>query len=548
MTFNLLTDPFFPIITRSGASRMVRFAELAQVDGDDAPVDFDWPRPDFNIAAFEFAIGVAMLAFAPQDHDEWLELWQNPPSEQKITADIAFLTHAFNLDGDGPRFLQDFAPIEGEANPIEALLIDTPGANGQKENKDLLTHRNRYAHLGCAASAMALYALQQFAPLGGAGHRTSIRGGGPLTTLIMPGSAQNTPTALFYKILANLPFVDAPMPAKGAALDKILPWLAPTLLSDKASGERKIHEADPAAHPLQAFFGMPRRIRLVFSVQSGACPMTGETGPMIGGFVQKPWGPDYGLWLHPLTPHRRQKESEEPYSVKPKSGRFGYRDWVTVTFGSPKDTALAMPAGNIKAAGERAPWLRGPRREMPTIRLGGWAMNSMGAVAYLYAEQPFYVSEDADQREVLAALARSLAAGGDKAHDILRFALRTALFSEGAKVSTDGGVFASARSAFYSDGELDFHALLGEATTIDDVDNETISRRWLATLRVIASRLFQENTPKPGADQKTARRIANAHNILMVGFSGHGAKGKALFDALKLPAVETKKAKKESRK
>ncbi len=64
MPFNLLLDPFFPVLTRNGRRGWLPFSELA-ASGDDEPLDFDWPRADFNIAALEFAIGVATWRFSP---------------------------------------------------------------------------------------------------------------------------------------------------------------------------------------------------------------------------------------------------------------------------------------------------------------------------------------------------------------------------------------------------------------------------------------------------------------------------------------------------
>ena len=94
-------------------------------------------------------------------------------------------------------------------------------------------------------------------------------------------------------------------------LPKALPWMAPTLTSEKS---RTVSLAD--AHPLQAYFGMPRRIRLAFSSEPGICSMTDEEGPLVTGFIQKPYGTNYGMWQHPLTPYRRQKEAGEPYSAQ----------------------------------------------------------------------------------------------------------------------------------------------------------------------------------------------------------------------------------------
>ena len=308
MPFNLLEDPFFPIVTRGGERRWAAFAELAA--DEDAAVEFDWPRADFNVAALEFAIGVAALAFRPATPGAWLRLWDDPPNPEATRTALAPFAAAFALDGEGPRFEQELGGLAGEATPIEALLIDTPGANGQKKNADVLTHRGRYAALGLPAAAMALYALQQFAPSGGAGNRTSLRGGGPLSTFVIPGAAAGERPSLWRIVLANLPLIP-PGGAGGAELPKILPWLAPTLVSDKAHGERSVHEADADVHPLQAFFGMPRRMALRIA-GSGVCAMTGRTGPLVDAFVQKPWGVNYGVWMHPATPYRRQKQGAEP--------------------------------------------------------------------------------------------------------------------------------------------------------------------------------------------------------------------------------------------
>lgn len=546
MPFNLLIDPFLPVTTRSGAGRMIRFSELTQTEGDDAPVEFDWPRPDFNIASYEFCIGVLALALQLESDAAWRDHWNRPPSEAEIDGALAPIVHAFNLDGDGPRFMQDFDLLDGEANAIEALLIDTPGVNGQKKNADLLTHRERYAAIGLPAAAMALYAMQQFAPQGGSGHRTSMRGGGPLTTLIVPGARGDEPVGLWRKILANLT-VGSQKIDFGAGLHRSLPWLAKTLLSDNANGENKLHGADGRLHELHAYFGMPRRVRLVFSGASGVCPLTSMAGPLVSQYVQKGGGMNYGTWQHPLTAHRRQTEDGVPNSVKPKSGRFGYRDWVSVTFGS-EGGKLAEPSANIgSVSADRAKYLNGTAGNVHTLRLGGWAMNSMEAVAYLAADQPFYVADTPERQVDLADLARALAKAGDCGHDILRRALRRALFSDGANVSLDGGVFADARSRFYEETESAFHALLSSALDLGKpLDVPEFGKRWMKAMQDVCGRLFVEFTPEPGADPKGAERIANAYGAIRNGFSGYGASGKALFAALRM-APPTKVSPKEKK-
>jgi CRISPR system Cascade subunit CasA len=537
MPFNLLTDLSFPVVTSRGDRKWISYADLAVVDSDDGyPVEFGWPRADFNIAAFEFAIGVATLAFRPLRRTDWLKLWNSPPQPDDVRAALAPFAHAFELDGDGPRFMQELGGLDGEAKPIEALLIDTPGDNGQQKNADLLTHRARYHALGMPAAAMALYTLQQFAPSGGAGNRTSMRGGGPLTTLVLPGGEKGITAPIWRTILANV-VEDAHNEIDDKDLAKILPWLAPTIISDKAHGERAVAEVDPDVHPLQTFFGMPRRMALRIA-GSGPCPMTGAEGALVDAFRQKPWGTNYGLWRHPLTPYRQQKEGAEPYSVKPKSGRFGFRDWTAVVVGE-KVGVLAHPAKSMSAARhERRRLLRGDGGADARIRVGGWAMNNMEAITYLAAEEPLHLAASDEAQDALDLSALRFARAAEPVASMLIFALRAALFSKGAKPATDKGVFEDARAAFFEASEDAFHAALDSLLETPEGVDETRARHWLRVLTRVAFATFDAVAPIPIDDAGRARRIAEAFRSLRLALAGYGKQGNALFTILELPLPE----------
>ena len=154
-----------------------------------------------------------------------------------------------------------------------------------KNNADLMVMRGRYGRLSLPLAAMTLYTLQAFAPAGGAGNRTSMRGGGPMVTLIRPlaGNAHS----LWRLIWFNVP-EEKPLSADCAA--EALPWLRPT----RTSKHGEIVTPD-MSHPAEAFFAMPRRLRLQFE------------GDGVSGVVQKPHGTNYQGWVHPLSPYYRQK-------------------------------------------------------------------------------------------------------------------------------------------------------------------------------------------------------------------------------------------------
>ena len=184
--FNLINAAWLPVRRRSGAVEYVSPWRVTDSIADDPFVAFAWPRADFNGAAHEFLIGLLSTAAAPKDDDEWEDWWQNPPAPEVLKQRFSTVAYAFDLDGPGPRFLQDLDPLEDAENKeIAALLIDAPGAQTLRNNADLFVKRGGVLALSRAAAAMALFTLSAYAPPGGAGHRTSLRGGGPMTTLIV---------------------------------------------------------------------------------------------------------------------------------------------------------------------------------------------------------------------------------------------------------------------------------------------------------------------------------------------------------------------------
>ena len=146
-----------------------------------------------------------LSTFAPPESEEaWRTLWCAPPNVAVLDDAFAPYAHAFDLDGDGPRFMQDFDPLsEGAKNGVDALLIEAPGAQTERNNADLIVKRGRIARLARPTAAMALFTLQTYAPSGGAGHRVGLRGGGPLTTLVVPEEG-NKPRRLWHLVWAHV--------------------------------------------------------------------------------------------------------------------------------------------------------------------------------------------------------------------------------------------------------------------------------------------------------------------------------------------------------
>ena len=139
---NLLTDPFFPVRRQDGSHAWLTWPQLAT--RDNPPVAFASARPDFDGALLQLAVGLLQTLAPPADHAAWCAWMRTPPSPDDLAARAAPYHHAFAFLAEGPAFMQDLMlkPGDGADNGIAALLIDAPGGNTLKENKDFFQKRD----------------------------------------------------------------------------------------------------------------------------------------------------------------------------------------------------------------------------------------------------------------------------------------------------------------------------------------------------------------------------------------------------------------------
>lgn len=530
---NLITDPWLPVLRLHSGSVTIRPAQIAENITDDPIIAIDWPRADFRIATLELLIGLLATAYPPRDHASWLELWDKPPDLAMLDAAFAPIAHAFELDGDGPRFLQDFEDLVSDAEPIERLLIEAPGASTMHRNTDLLVHRNRVASLGRCAAAITLFTFQSWAPAGGAGNRTGLRGGGPLTTLVSPRGE----VSFWHLLWANVPCGSPPATVD---LPRVFPWLAPTVKSEGA------HVVTPQnAHPLQCWWGMPRRIRLDFSIEDppGRCGLTGiEDAVQVASWRQRPRGPNYAAWgrVHPLSPHYATKAGGEYLPVHPQPGGIGYQHWLGLVLQSPD--GLRLPAAGV------ATWRRDRMRDVDhdhgRLIAAGFDMDNMKARSFVESEMPLPGARDAETQQRLDDLATRLVRAADLVAGMTRSGVRAALFSPGASVKLDSQLFSSVRENLWEQSELPFFDTLERVARNGVTAGEP--EAWRDLLRRAALSLFDEAAPLSPFSGSAAPRIGRARRNLLFALTGFGKDGAALYEALGLPAAETRAKKRKA--
>ncbi len=485
---NLITDAWIPVRRGSGRD-VIRPDQIAEPD----VLRPDWARPDLNLACLEFLVGLVYLAHPPQGSDDR----ENPPDASSLREALTPLAPAFELFGDGPRFLQDLEPLEGTDTPIERLFIDSAGDSALRKNTDLMSRRGRYEALPLPLAAMALYTLQAFAPAGGRGNRTSLRGGGPMLCLVRPAD-----DGLWPLVWANVPRGE-PL---GAEEFDALPWMRPTKLSGP-NGVESFPESDSASRPdPEVFFGQPRRLRLV--VRDG----------LVTHFVQKRYGADYPTshWRHPLTPYYSQGTDFLP--VHPKPGGFGYRHWRGVLLQSDsRRRPLAMEQ-----------YLRDVEHGDCSLIVAGWAMDNMKPLDFIWSEQPvFRLSSREDEKHAADAVEAAEHAG---------FILARQVSIGVGEDDIRSGAGLRAREMLFGDTQTAFEEILGSMSG----GSPFVPELWLQELRGAAMAIFDAEVTPGLADSSEARRAdaIKARRQLLAAFAGRGAAGKRTFDALGLQAAE----------
>ena len=535
--YNLIHQPWLPVRRHDGAVDWIRPGEITSGIRDNPVIEFAWPRPDFDAAAQEFLIGLLSTAAAPDDEDEWEEWWHKPPDGTVLQLAFKSVDHAFWLDGDGARFMQDYDTLEGvRSRPAKSLLIDAPGEQTVKDNKDLFVRRDAAGTtgLGRPAAAMALHTLNTYSPTGGAGHRTSMRGGGPMTTLVVPRNGSHAGT-LWGRLWANVETADQ---SNARGIDSppepsaIFPWLAPT----RGSGKGGSKTTPQDVHPLHAYWGMPRRIRLVFEeIEGFSCGVTGAADSVaVVQYRAKNYGTNYSDGFeHPLSPYYRDKKAGVLRPVHPQPDGITYRLWPALVQGREGGRC----AQTVRHWNEdRAP--SGPEGAAGVAAFG-YDMDNMKSRNWVEGEMPLLRLADSLQRDRLEKLAQEMVAAAEKAASELVRAVRSAAYVPGGPGDYGFiriGFFRATEGAFYA-GLRDALTSIRDAGSIEGTAATRPAREaWQATLERAAVRLFDERAPLTGREEGRLRKRAEERARLI-----RTLRGTAMLTQLRLPAPTKKR-------
>jgi CRISPR system Cascade subunit CasA len=530
--YSLVRRAWLPVAFSNGRRDFVRLIDIA----DGSIIRIATGRPDCDISLTEFLIGLLAVAIGPRNDEDWAGRYLNAPTSADLEAAFAPFDSALILDGEGSRFFQDREAFEGAATPVEAFLMDAPAEHFQVDGRTQVLSR--------AGAAIALATLQTSAPAGGAGHRTSLRGGGPLSNLVVPGTADQSEPTLWQRLWANVPGDDYSATADEAG--RVFPWLSATRVSDKEG--KATNPTD--VHLAQAFFGMPRRIRLVFEPNTDhrPCDLTGATDDVIvTGYVTKPWGTNYTGWsrAHPLSPYYKVKPADiEFLPVHLKSSRVGYRQWLGMVMDAKEGQRVrARCLATFERRTEELPEIEATIVKRSQLLVAGYAMDNMKPLDFAESLLPLIITKDATVNDAIKQLARSWVGAADTVASQLVTSVKIALFGENAKADRDSTRLDAVKSRFWADTEDEFYVQLRAAAdtfeqsaasladTKDDL-NQAAGAKWLASLNRHALIIFDDAVPIEDADGDRIQDIIAGRRMLGLMLTGFGKGGQALFGLL----------------
>jgi len=459
-------------------------------------------RADFAGTLWQLLAGLLLLALKPRDLDDWRHYYENPPCRTALAAALEPLEYAFELISCGPAFFQDLdLPADAPRLPIDALLID-------RASESNLHFNHPFERPGFCAfcTALALSTLQLNAPSGGRGIRTSIRGGGPLTTMLLPERQDAT---LWEALWLNvLPFEVAGIKEPFNIID-VLPWLRPTRTSDGPTG-RETHLGD--VHPLQVWWSFSRRIRLdPDDCSPGRCDLCGIDRPQRFHSIRaRHGGTNYaGPWLHPLTPYNHDpKGLDPPSSIKGTWGRHAYRRWVGLVLRRPEAGGAGPSAATIVQ--------HHARRHLKTpVRLWcfGYEMDNAKARNWYESVLPLHDVPDIHLPELRQQIATALD-GTEDALSALNKAAREARFTGAGKIK---GHWVPLVETFWNTTEAPFYRLL--KALIDCTGSDTTGRsfafdQWLFELRTRTLQLFDTYALSVPLEAHNAKHLVVARRNL----------------------------------
>ncbi|AMX01709.1 type I-E CRISPR-associated protein Cse1/CasA [Microbulbifer thermotolerans] len=505
---NLLIAPWLPFRRRDGSQEYLPVTAMV----DPEIIDLALPREDFQGAAYQFLIGLLQTAMAPEDKEEWVRLYQTPPSIDELREVLEKWQPAFELDSAGPAFMQDFDLLEdSKASSIEIILVDSPGDNAKKQNRDFFVKGRSNPKFCKACTAISLYNFNSTGQAIGARYRTGLRGGGPITTVVMPVEKNSSLWEKLWLNVIDIEFLGCEKPSVESS--HTFPWMGPTRTSE--NDEEVLFDQ---VHPVHMYWAMPQRMRVIFLSEDGLCDICGRRSNELAREVRiKTYGYNYkGDWDHYLTPYgkKNNKPNETSYARKASEDGIGYKYWGVLAF-EDSDGSGSVPAKCVTDYYQKVEIADDVGIEMPDVFLiwaFGYDLDKGKTRGWYSSYMPLLALSKEAYPLAKIWLKQMISLTEDSSSSLIK-AVKEAWFKNPKEVKGNMGYISA---SLWETTEHDFYQLLmelGERLSGDAPPQRfppEIAAHWYRTVTRQAAALFDEFVLSSPLEQLDMKRITRA--------------------------------------
>lgn len=297
---NLLKDQWVPV--RKGADfRQISYKELLCTEQPDLQVAI--PRDDLELACIQMLSAMTQVIFLPGDKKELRARIRTPLTGQEYDEGIEKYKEWFDLDHPKWPFMQ-VKGVNGEWTSIQKLMIGMPEITSKSGSAHaFFNDPTEVCALSPGITAIALFNQASNSPSFGGGFKGSLRGAGPISTMVMGQNLRNT---VWVNVLPIEKVKD------------IITWYDETKENDKPVWVEPIPNGKIQPHSiglLRGLFWQPAHVELIKVDKPQSCDLSGgDALECYVGFRKKRYAFDLeGLWPHPYSPRQYEADGSVKY-------------------------------------------------------------------------------------------------------------------------------------------------------------------------------------------------------------------------------------------
>ncbi|MBN1757921.1 MAG: type I-E CRISPR-associated protein Cse1/CasA [Chitinispirillaceae bacterium] len=302
---NLLTDPWVPV--RKGTEFLqVRYKDLLCTDQPELNIAL--PRDDLELACVQLLAALTQVIFIPENQKQLRERVRTPVTESEFDAGIKKFNEKdkewFDLEHPKWPFMQTRG-VQGEWTSIQKLLTGMPeGTSKSGSAHAFFNTTSEIRYLGAGITAIALFNQASNSPSFGGGFKGSLRGAGPISTMVVGKSLRKT---VWYNVLSH-DSVKKLLPWYGSADEAEMPtWVAPIPKNAKIFPD--------SIGLCRGLFWQPSDVEMKASDTFTYCDfIASPEQPCYTGFRKERRNFELtSPWTHPYSPREYDKDGKFKY-------------------------------------------------------------------------------------------------------------------------------------------------------------------------------------------------------------------------------------------